>query len=480
MTEVLFIFMSILAATYFLFIHKRSMNKTLTASRWLLLAWTVLCLFFAFNPVQYHAFEVSAPTVLYCLVWLLAFIGGDHFGYLCGPSDGAAAPRAPELIPKKFLTLLDRLIVLSLLCGAYYGYVKLHSLGGNSLEFVMSDLRGALVSEGESKLSVLAVDVAMSGLVFSLIRISCTIMENKAPSLLALGGIFAYLSVYVFRAGRQGIAISVVALAVTLAASLQASRRPYRYGKRLAVVTVCLFTLLVSYFTYNTLTRSTGAASVGLSLDRKIAFAQRALSCTIDPKFIDSMQKIDPIGSSLVELFIYYSPQFYGLDFTMKHPHDQHVWGGLQFNYFVRSFEKMLGLDVIVPTISAWENVFNDYGLYSNFFRTAVATTYMDFGPVFSIFFIFLCGFFAGTVRKTALTTGSPFFIAFEGLICSGVFMTNIYSPFCEIGWAYPWLMFMLLYFVFIRKNTRYVRCGQTAGTGAGPGSAVLLPAGEN
>lgn len=478
MNEVLSIFMLLIVAFYVLFIYKHSMNKTLTASRWLLLAWIALCLFFAFNPVKYHSFELTTPTVLYCLLWLAAFMVGDRTGYFIRPGVGATMVCSPKRLSKKTINLLNRLIVLSLVCGLYYGYVKLNSLTGSNLDFVMSDLRGALVSENESKLSVIAVDLAMSGLVFSLIRLSQTILDNRAPSFLILCGLSAYLSVYLFRAGRQGIGILAVALLVTLAASLQSSKQRYRYTMKLFVATACLLALLASYFTYNTLTRSTGGDADGLSLDRKIAFVERALNCTIAPEFIESMQKIDPIGSSIIELVIYYSPQLYGLDFTMKYPYEQHIWGGLQFNYFVRGVEKMLGVDFFLPTIYAWENVFNEHNLYANFFRTAVATTYMDFGLVFGIFFVFTCGLFAGLVRKKALATRSPFYIGLQGLICSGAFMTNIYSPFCEIGWAYPWLVFMLLYFVLIRK-IRIVRRGEVESLDVGETPHVLLPVKE-
>ncbi|QWV95965.1 hypothetical protein KP005_11270 [Geomonas nitrogeniifigens] len=460
MINVVSIVIIFLPIIYFIFLFRPTFDKTLSAWRWMLAAWSLLTLFCVFNPVQYHLFQLTLPTIMYCVLWLFAFVAGDLCGALYGKLSRSRTVAAAAPLSKRFRNVLDVLIVASLICGIYYGYEKINSVSGSSLDFVLSDLRGALTTQAESKFTTIAVDVALTGLVFSLIRISDSLLANSAPSLLSFAGLFAYLSVYIFRAGRQGIGIAGIALIVVVGASIQSLNVKFRHFKRLAVLLAAGTVLLVGYFTYNTMTRSTGGE---IGLDRKILFFERALACSVDRNFVESMQKLDPLGSSIIEIFVYYSPQFYGLDFALNHPYHKFAWGGLQFNYFARAVERLLNLDIFVPIVSAWEDVFVDYGVYPNFFRTAVATTYMDFGYVFNLGFLFSCGFLAGRVRYSAVTTKSPFYIALQGLLCSGAVMTTIYSPFCEIGWAYPWLVFMLLYFVVFRKTRRYERRPSTS-----------------
>ena len=172
--------------------------------------------------------------------------------------------------------------------------------------------------------------------------------------------------------------------------------------------------------------------------------------------FRESLRPSGPVGDVIIEGFYYLSPQLYGLEYSLQHYQGNWGWGVVQFPYFARRIEQVLDVNWIQDITNADQAPFEELGLAPNFFRTAVHSTFIDFGPVLGLLFVLGCGFLAGRTRSSAIHNPTPVSIALQALICAGAAWTIIFSPFIELGWAFPLMWFLVL--KIIMKHPQPVR----------------------
>ena len=123
--------------------------------------------------------------------------------------------------------------------------------------------------------------------------------------------------------------------------------------------------------------------------------------------------------------------------------------GGLEFAVFARRVENLFGIQILDPADKSDEAMFARVGFNPHFFRTAVHSTFTDFGLVMGILFVFLCGALSRRARIRALQSKEPFSIALQALICSGATFTVISSPFEEGTFFFPLLWFIAILIVY-------------------------------
>lgn len=425
-----------IVAIYFLFFYHHTPLKTLSAARWMILTWLFLFVIHIVSPVQFLSFTLSYTTIIYCIAWVIVFCIGERFGFFINYSNNSRKQIQIRLTYKN--------IIFMVLC-AFIGMLGLAYSSVNSLDLVsnMGDLRD-LQLEGEQSgiLKTASTFMACIGLVAFLIATSVSILNNNKLTKFSFIGLAAYFSVTFFTAGRSGVIFGIISIFVVFIASLQLSIHENTKIKSLLINFLFILILGVFYIMYVVSTRTTGWTG---SMDIKISLINNMLQSSLDENFRESLRSYGAFGDMIIEIFYYLSPQIYGLEHAIKFYDGNFGLGAVQFPYFTRRFENVFQTEILNHIYDADKATYENWGLAANFFRTAVHTTYLDFGLVFSLFFVFITGIFAGRIRKISLTSKSPFYIAFQGLICAGSAWTIIFSPFVEQSWAFPILFFIII-----------------------------------
>jgi hypothetical protein len=444
----------VLAMAWLLLVHRPRAEKTLAAWRWMVLSWVLLFSVLLFNPIKYLSYRLSAGTVVYCLLWIGCFALGDNMGYLSYRRCAESSADSQRLV------LLDlnrnRLFVLTLL--SVIGLIAL----GMKTDFCSVIRNGAGLAQlranqvlgvNEGLLKTVATLLASVGLVAFLMYISSAILSDKRIRWVYSTGLVAYMSIYFMTGGRSGLVITGIASVVALVASLQLLKMRYRHLNFIIVVMALVVILGYGYFARVVTTRTFGWEG---AMDDKITVMNNMFQSRLDERFRESLRSLGFFGDAITEGFYYLSPQLYGLEYGFSNYSGKHGWGAVQFAFITRRVEALFHISVFEGIINEYRWSFEKSGLAANFFRTAVDTTFLDFGLILGLPFIWACGFLAGRLRGRALHVRSPYAIAFQALICAGAAWTIIYSPFGEIGgWSLPLLWFIALGFAM--KRPRFV-----------------------
>jgi len=439
MRNFLGVFLGTGALAWILLIRRPSARKTLGASRWMLLAWGGLGLVHWLSPIEYLAYRLSTGTVLYCLLWIGFFVLGDRLGFTLRLKRRSIPMLKPPVIIRRSRWPTRAITMVAVAGMVYLGSASIGAvtLGGES---GLANLRIAQTAGmNEGLIKTVAIVLACGGLVAFAVDLSSSILSNHRIRWWSRLGLLAYLSTYLLAAGRSGLVMGGISLLVVAAASLQFLRKRYRRLKSMLLLAALAFLLGAGYITLVVTSRWIG------TMDNKIVYMNALGQSRLDEGFRESLRPFGPVGDLVVEIFYYLSPQLYGLEHTLTYYRGGFGWGAVQFPYFTRRIEQVFNVNLLQRIVDADRMAFIRRGLAPNFFRTAVQTTFIDFGPVLALPFVGLCSFLAGRSRARAVRTQSPYAIALQGLVCAGAVWTIIFSPFVETGWAFPMLWLLVL-----------------------------------
>ena len=436
----------VILSAWFLFFYKPNASKTLCAARWMLLTWILLLLIHIVSPVSYHSFTLSSSTLIYSFVWITSFCLGDKLGYYLKTNTLLVKRSKTRLSNPKTINIIS---ILSVIGMAGLCFMRLGSMDLN-LTTILYDLREVETAGSDTGLfKTVFTFLACGGLVSFSMSLSSAFLMNKKISRLSLLGLISYLSVSFLAAGRSAVILGGLSLFVASIASYQLSLSRNIKLKMIVLKFSLVAVLAMAYIISVVSTRTT--SWVG-TMDRKIDVINKLSASTLDDNFRESLRPLGTFGDTIIEIFYYLSPQLYGLEHGFNTYDGSFGLGAVQLPQITRQIEKILGLDILEIIYKADKYSFEQYGLAANFFRTAIHTTFLDFNLIFSIPYIFICGFIAGKLRKNAVMNKAPYDIAVQALICAGAAFTIIVSPSTEQAWTFPIIMFILL-----RISSQYI-----------------------
>lgn len=427
------------ALVWVLFFLHPNARKTLSASRWMILAWGALLLVHIFSPITYHVYELSATTVIYALLWIGLFVLGDIVGAnrLGGPSRALRLPVFvwwQKLPQRRLVTAVTFLSILGII------YLTLSSRGLSSVTD-LAQLRQIQVTGAQSGLGkTVATILAAGGLIAYGIELSTAILTNRRIRPIAWIALMAYFAMYYLSAGRSGMVLGGLTILTVMLSSLQIRRGRYRFARHLFAAFGILLLLIFAYVTLIVTTRTNGWAG---TMDNKIMYINVLQHSELDTSFRESLRPLGSAGDTVIEVFFYLAPQLYGFEHSVDQYSGPMGFGTVQFPYVTRRLEQLFGIDLLQPIIDADQMSYEKFDLAPNFFRTALHTTFLDFGLLGGLIFSIINGFLAGRVRRTALRLRSPLWITLQGLICAGAAWTIIFSPYVEQGWAFPLILIL-------------------------------------
>lgn len=442
MRNFLGVFLGTGALAWILFVRRPSAHKTLSASRWMLLAWGGLGLVHWLSPIEYLAYRLSTGTVLYCLLWIGFFVLGDRLGFKlrlkrrCIPM---LRPTTTTRRRRRFTCVLTMVAVAGMI---YLGSMAWRTVISGGVSWFAGIRQAQLEAVGAGLVKTVAIILACGGLVAFAVDLSSSILSNRKVRWLSGLGLLAYLSVYLTTGGRLGLILGGVSLLAVMMASLQFLRTRYQWLKPMLFLIALGILLGGIYSASVAIGRTLGWSG---TIDNKIAFLNLTYQSRLDEEFRESLRPFGVAGDLTIELFYYLSPQLYGLEHGLTYYRGNLGWGAVQFPYITRRIEQVFNVNLLQRIVDEDRIAFIQRGLAPNFFRTAVQTTSLDFGPVLALPFVGLCGFLAGRSHTRGMRTRSPYALALQGLVCAGATFTIIYSPFVEPGWAFPVLWLLVL-----------------------------------
>lgn len=441
-----------------LLIRKPKSEKTLAAWRWMVCAWGLLMLVHLFSPIQYQAFSLSISTILYCALWVGVFVVGDELGYRSSGSLSLPSRQTMVFTSTAYTYRLTKnLTVLSLIGLAILGIsVGAGSIFSGGLD--LATLREAqLTGANEGIVKTIATFLTTVGLVAFTLDLGHALLTNSGFRKFSLMGFGAYLCIYILVGGRSGWILGGGSILVIFVASRQFLRRRYTHNKQLVALLLLVALAGSSYIALVVTTRTQGWYG---NMDDKIVYQSILGQSYLDENFRESLRPFGPAGDVIIEVFYYLSPQLYGLEYSLHNYQGNWGWSLIQFPYVARRIEQALGVNWIQDINDADEAPFRQLNLAPNFFRTAAHSTFLDFGPILGFLFVLVCGFLAGRTRSNAIHNPTPITIALQALICPGAAWTIIFSPFIELGWAFPimWLLILKITMTYPQPRARRYR----------------------
>lgn len=427
-----------------LFLSHPNAKKTLSASRWMILAWGALFLVHVFSPITYLVYELSPKTIIYALLWIGLFVLGDIVG---ANRYGSLSKRQKlqvlvwwQRLPKR--RLVTAVAFISIL-GAMYLLLSVRNLSSLT---DLAQLRQLQVTGEQSGLGkTVATFLASGGLVAFGIELSSAILLDRRIRPVAWIALLAYFAIYYLSAGRSGMVLGGLMIMAVMFGSLQIRRGHYRFTRHLFAAFGILLLLIFAYIAFVVTTRASGWAG---TMDNKIMYLNVLQQSELDSSFRESLRPLGSAGDAVIEMFYYLSPQLYGFEHGIEQYKGALGLGAVQFPYITRRVEHLFGVAILHPIIEADQIAFERFDLAPNFFRTALHTTFLDFGLVGGLVFSTINGFLAGRVRRTTLRLRSPLWITLQGLICAGAAWTVIFSPYVEQGWAFPLILILTTIFL--------------------------------
>jgi hypothetical protein len=426
---------------WLLFLRRPGAEKVLSASRWMLLAWGFLTLVHFASPIHYQTLRLSLSTWLYCGLWVGCFVLADNVRFTFGAKSmpmrsSAQCAKCPE-------RMMQVLVLVAVVGAVLLIHIRMQTVASSDLASLLSDLRDTQIGGSDSGLAkTVATVLACLGLVVALIDTSNAVRTQCRPPLRAGIALLAYFAVTVSTGGRPGIVLGTVSLFVTVIASVYLAELGFAKFRALLVIGAVVVVTAFGYMMVVVSTRTNGWTG---GMDNKVTVMNMMWASELEPGFRESLQRVGVVGDTVVESFYYISPQLYGLDHALHNYLGPFGMGGAQFPVIARRVESLFGIEILDPLNESDTRIFDRVGVSPHFFRTAVHTTFVDFGALLSVPFVFVCGVLTRRARLRALQSRAPFYVAFQALICCGVAWTIIYSPFAEQSWSFP-----LMWFVFI------------------------------
>jgi len=425
---------------YLLFLRPGGVRPASAAWRWMVMAWGSLALTSLTTPIRIERLSLSGSTAVYVTLWILCFTYGDHLGYRYGQLP-EGTPSDAQPVEEGMARLSNWLLLASGLGAIGFGHLMLSEVDSFEAAGVLAELRQIQLETDQGGLRTVYQVLAFAGLPASLVLVARSLRQDLPVPLHAWTGVLFSISIYFLSAGRQGIAISSIALIVTIVG--QAGRRPtpYAHVRSIALPLLAVFGLFVGYFAYNVSTRSTG----GGTMDDKLAMIERVYGIYVSESFRTSIAPLGSLGDTFTELYGYFGTQLPGLSASLEGYRGGHDLGLVLIPYVSRRLEWLTGLDVLGPASAAQQEVFANLGIPGNFFQSAVQSTFQSFGRWGALVFIFACGYLAGKTRRRLEHDPAASRVVLQAMICSGAAFTIVFSPTQENGWAFPvlWLLVM-------------------------------------
>ncbi len=462
MINIIIVFVVLIVLVWLLFVRGEGKCKLLSPLRWLLVAWGVLvCVTFA-TPISFNTYKLTWEALGYATLWVAAFAYGERLG-----------EKAKHFLPKAYQGL-SPFMDHGLIGLAGIGCIILIIGNWSTLQevianpFAIAMRREYFAQEGSSLVTTIGTFLAMGGVIPALREIASAILRNRPVRALSYIGIGEYLLVYILGAGRQGFALLAVAVLALCSACL--SLRGFRY-KHWKVGALCGSLIVLAAVGYNIFIityRSTGMTG---SVEWKMDYQNGLYDATLDPDFRDFALNTGAFGAASTEAFYYLSPQLYGLGYTLENYRGQYSWGALQFPYFARRIEQLTKQSITMGISDRYDDLYNSGGLFWHFFRTAAEDCFMDFGMFGGIIFTLICGIFAGRSYGAASKYLTAELIAEVSYICAGSAFTVNFSPFCELGFAFP------VMWICIRRIIESLFGNPTSNRHRSSGSSTVLAA---
>ena len=434
MQNVLEVFIVTCIAAGLLFVRHPSAGKMLSASRWMLLSWSILLAVHCFSPITFIVMPVTWRTWLYAGFWVGTFILADNVRFsFFARSESVEQPRSGEICSRRSMRAYAALAVSGALLLIY---THRQAASSADSESVMSQLRDTqLEGDGMGMLGTVATVLACCGLVVALVETCRAVRDQRGIPLRAWFSLAAYLAVTILTGGRPGFVLGTLSLCIVAIASIQLSGLGFARFRKTLLAGGVVALASTGYIVFVVSTRTVGFAG---DMDTKIALVNSLLGSSLDPQFRESLRPHGVIGDTVIESFYYLGPQFEGLDYGMQHYDGPHGGGLTEFPYLTRRIENLSGTKILDPINEAYNQMFEKIGIFPHFFATAAQNTSLDFGPFLSIPFVFVCGVLSRRTRLRALQQKAPMQIAMQGLICTGAAWTIIFSPLDEQSWSFP------------------------------------------
>ena len=434
MWNVFEVFIVTCIAAGLLFVRNPSAGKMLSASRWMLMSWSILLAVRFFSPIRFLVMPVTWRTWLYGGIWVGTFVLADNVRFLLfSRARSARRPRGGNFYSRRSMQVYAALAVAGALMLIY---THRQAASSAKSESVMSQLRDTqLEGDGAGILITVATVLACCGLIVALVETCRAVREQRAIPLRAWFSLAAYLAVTILTGGRPGFVLGTLSLCIAAIASIQMSGLGFARFRKTLLAGCAIALASAGYIVFVVSTRTVGFAG---DMDTKIALVNSLLGSSLDPRFRDSVRPYGVVGDTVIEAFYYLGPQFEGLDYALQHYEGPHGGGLTEFPYITRRIENLSGMKILDPINDAYNRMFEKIGIFPHFFATAAQNTSLDFGPFLSIPFVFLCGALSQRSRRRALDHREPLQIAMQALICTGAAWTIIFSPLDEQSWSFP------------------------------------------
>lgn len=422
---------------YVLFVYKAAAWKTFSPVRWLSLGWLVLVAVTIATPIHFYTYEITAATIVYCCIWLISFLLGHTLGRFRTKNAKVVIEKAKQEMSTGGLASVGLFGALALV------YTNRKFLKDTVTDPVAVAIRRYEYSSGANIWNTMFIFCALAGIIVACVEMIAAVKENRRFTISGYLGIFEYLTVYIIGAGRQGFVFIGISLAVCFVGTFQLVRYRYSYWRQLLFPFAVIGGLAIAYNSFIIAFRHNGSTGDVLA---KIDTENRNYDSSVSEPFKDFIISNPNVGGLIAEGFYYFSPQLYGLDYTLRTYHGRIALGADEFPYVFRRIDYISKTDRVDVPNNKLDEIYEDNGLFHHFFRTAVEDVYIDFGRTGGIVFVLVCGFVAGRLYKRAMSGFDPVMVCLIGIICSGCFFTIIFSPFSEEGFAFPliWIAGMI------------------------------------
>jgi len=414
------------------------------------MGWIMLFAVTIATPIHFFSYRLRGTTILFCVLWVGVFVLGNVLGNITFPR---------SRVYKRRRAPIGRMRLLSFV--GFFGMAWLIYNNRYFLSKTVDDPYAVAIqrfeySSGSNIWNTLAIFVALVGAIIACREIVGAVIEKRTVRIAAYLGMADYLVVYVVGAGRQGFLLLGIAISVSLFASLQFVRFDYPPWRKLLFPLLLMALLAIGYNSFIITFRSTGfTGNMVVKMQKQDILYDSAVS----GEFKGFVETTGVFGSLIAESFYYFSPQLYGLDYTLHGFKGENALGAYEFPYIYRRLDDMFGENSVDTASGNLDELYENRGLFHHFFRTAVEDVYIDFGLIPGLAFVLVCGLGCGLAHRAAVEQFTPENVCLVALLCAGSFFTIIFSPFSENGFAFPliWMAGLKMWAVVARSCGRRV-----------------------
>ena len=389
-------------------------------SFWLYIAYSFLIVTHIFSGLNYNVGSIIRilPYFIFCL---LLVVLGEMIGVKIKSSN-------TKTIPVNLTTL------------------NLISIFGSAIRvfdlFRMNEITFGLRIEDQSAsfIGVLGNVLASLGIIAWLTSLYGNRMNGIKIPLLSYFSILAYVLGGIFTAGRQSIImISIATLILFIWCNKKnkeiIKKNPeYIINKKETPWGMILIAFIfLCYFFFISAVRSQI-----FKFNDKVIMLEKFFNAKVSDEALNQAYKIEPFSDIYLESLFYYSHELIRLDLYFQYYDYPPLLGLEQLTYLERRVQWLFGKQ----GDKSWKEVersVEGQGKFSIHTWGTFITDYIaDFGRLGTLFACFITGFISGIFYRKFKDNETPLSIVRLCLICTGIVFSIQYSPFIELGWAFP------------------------------------------